>query len=116
MKRQDNLEDLITYLYRNFNTFKGHELIKDTSRISSIKFDSFIDSSVSNPLSFTIFELSDKGEMLIDNVSKVIESEAAFFLFINPEHNWMFMVKNTTENQKKLINREKVENFKIKIL
>ena len=70
-----NSEDLITYLYKRVNSFKGHELIKDTSRISSIKFDTFIDSSISSPLSFTVFELSDKGEMLIDNISKIIESE-----------------------------------------
>ncbi|MCD7879255.1 MAG: hypothetical protein LUG16_04895 [Candidatus Gastranaerophilales bacterium] len=116
MNQYNNKEDIITFLYKNVVTKKNSDLIKDTSRINKIKFDAYIDSSISNPLSFTVFELSDKGELLIDNASRIIESEAAFFLFVNITHGWVFAVKNTLDNQKKLINREKIENYKIKFL
>ncbi len=116
MKQYNNREDLITFLYRHITTFKNANIIKDTTRLSKIKFDAYIDSSISSPLSYTVFELSDKGELLIDEPSRVIESEAAFFLFINPQHGWMFAVKNTLENQKKLIRQEPIQNYKIKII
>ena len=116
MKQYNNLEDIITFLYRHCTTFKNQSLIKDTTRLSKIKFDSYIDSTISTPLSFTVFELSDKGELLIDDVSRIAGSEAAFFLFVNINHGWMFAVKNNIENQKKLIRQEKIENYKIKII
>ncbi len=116
MKQYNNLEDIITFLYRHCTTFKNQSLIKDTTRLSKIKFDSYIDSTISAPLSFTVFELSDKGELLIDDVSRIADSEAAFFLFVNINHGWMFAVKNNIENQKKLIRQEKIENYKIKII
>ena len=116
MNRLHNLEDIITYLYNTVTTKKDVALIKDTSRISKIKYDAYIDSSISSSLSFTIFELSDKGELLIDNPARIVESEAAFFLFVNPEHGWTFAIKNTLENQKRLIRKEPVQNYKIKFL
>lgn len=111
-----NHEDLITYLYQNLSSRKGESLVKDTTRLSKIKFDAYVDSTISSPLSFTVFELSDKGELLIDNPQKLVESEAAFFLFVNPRQGWTFAVKNTLENQKKLICQEQIQNYKIKII
>lgn len=111
-----NREDIITFLYKKVVSKKDSALIKDTSRLSKVKFDVYIDSSISSPLSFTVFQLSDKGELLIDDTSRLIESEAAFFLFVNPEHGWVFAVKNTLENQKKLIRKEPIQNYKIKFL
>jgi hypothetical protein len=116
MKQYSNLEDLITFLYGHLTTYKNEPIIKDTTRLNKIKFDTFVDSTISNPLSFTIFELSDKGELLIDNTSRLISSEAAFFLFVNPTHGWIFAIKNTLENQKKLLKQEKIQTYKIKIL
>ncbi|HIS89513.1 TPA: hypothetical protein IAA87_08840 [Candidatus Avigastranaerophilus faecigallinarum] len=116
MKQYNNLEDIITFLYRHITTFKGASIVKDTTRLSKIKYDAYIDSTISAPLSFTVFELSDKGELLIDNASRIIESEAAFFLFVNSCHGWTFAVKNTLENQKKLIKQEQIQNYKIKFL
>ena len=116
MSNYNNLEDIITFLYNKMTSFKGASLVKDTTRLSKIKFDAYLDSTISSPMSFTIFELSDKGELLIDNPTRLVESEAAFLLFVNPRHGWMFAVKNTLENQKKLIRQESIQNYKIKIL
>ncbi len=116
MKQYNNLEDIITFLYRHITTFKNKEILKDTTRLNKVKYDAYIDSSISSPLSFTVFELSDKGELLIDNPSRIIESEAAFFIFVNPVHGWTFAVKNNLENQKKLIKQEQIQNYKIKFL
>ncbi len=116
MRQYNNLEDIITFLYKHITSFKGSSLVKDTTRLSKVKYDAYIDSTISSPLSFTVFELSDKGELLIDNASRIIESEAAFFLFVNPKHGWTFAVKNTLENQKKLIKQEQIQNYKIKFL
>ena len=55
MNQYGNLEDIITFLYRNITTFKDANLIKDTTRINKIKYDAYIESSISSPLSFTIF-------------------------------------------------------------
>lgn len=109
-------EDLITFLYQNVTTFKNGTLIKDTSRLSKVKFDCYVDSTISAPLSYTVFNLSDKGELLIDSAARVIESEAAYFLFINPTHGWMFAVKNTLQNQKKLINQEPIQHYRVKLI
>ena len=116
MSNYNNLEDIITFLYKNMTTYKNASILKDTTRLNKIKFDAYVDSTISSPLSFTIFELSDKGELLIDNPQRLVESEAAFFLFVNSRHGWMFVVKNTLENQKKLIRQESIQNYKIKIL
>lgn len=116
MSQYNNLEDIITFLYKKITTKKDMPLLKDTTRLSKVKFDAYIDSTISNPLSFTVFELSDKGELLIDNPTRLMESEAAFFLFVNPVHGWTFAVKNTLENQKKLIKQEQIQNYKIKFL
>lgn len=116
MSQYNNLEDIITFLYKQMTSYKGAALLKDTTRLSKIKFDAYLDSTISSPMSFTIFELSDKGELLIDNPERIVESEAAFFLFVNPQHGWTFAVKNTLENQKKLIKQEQIQNYKIKII
>ncbi|MBQ9245239.1 hypothetical protein IJ182_03120 [bacterium] len=116
MSNPDNLEDIITFLYRQVTTKNDAALVKDTTRLSKIKYDAYIDSSISNPLSFTVFNLSDKGELLIDNPTRIVDSEAAFFLFINAQHGWVFAIKNTLENQKKLIRKEPIQNYKIKFL
>ena len=116
MKQYNNLEDIITFLYKHISSHKGNSLLKDTTKLSKIKYDAYIDSTISSPLSFTVFELSDKGELLIDNASRIVESEAAFFLFVNPDHGWTFAVKNTLENQKKLIKQQQIQNYKIKFL
>ena len=116
MSNYNNLEDIITFLYKHITTYKGSNILKDTTRLSKVKFDAFVDSTISSPLSFTVFELSDKGELLIDNAQRLLESEAAFFVFVNPTHGWMFAVKNTLEYQKKLIRQEQIQNYKIKIL
>lgn len=111
-----DFDHIITWLYKNVCSFRDKPLIKDTSRIFNIKFDAFIESNASEPFSFTVFELSDKGELIIDDVSRVVESTAAFFLFVNTKSGWVFAVRNTTENQKKLVRREPIQNYKIKIV
>ena len=116
MNNCNNLEDIITFLYKTIKTKKGTNLLKDTSLLKKVKFDAYIDSTMSNPFSFTIFELSDQGELLIDDVQKLMDSEASYFLFVNPRCGWIFAVENTLENQKKLIKKEKIQNYNIKIL
>ncbi len=116
MKQYNNLEDLITFLYHQITTNKNTNILKDTTKLKNIKFDAYIESSISSPLSFTIFELSDKCELIIDNPARIIESTAAFFLFVNPKYGWTFAVKNTLENQKKLIRKEPIAQYKIRIL
>jgi hypothetical protein len=107
---------ILDTLWRWITTFKGRELVKDTSKIYNIKFDGYINSTLTDPLSFSVFEMSDKGELLIDNVTKLMESEATFFLFVNTKAGWITAVKNTPENVKKLIKREPLQNFKVKII
>lgn len=111
-----NFDYIITWLYKQINSFKDKPMLKDTSRIFNVKFDAFVESTASEPLSFTFFELSDKGELVIDEPARVIESKAAFFLFVNVRNGWIFALKNNTENQKKLIKGEPVQNYKIKIV
>jgi hypothetical protein len=110
------LQTLIDALWRWFSTKKDRPVVKDTSKISNVKFDCFFESSISDPLSFSIFGLSDKGELEIDDVQKLAESEAAYFLFLNPKTGWMVAVKNTQENLKKLIKKEPIQNLKIKVI
>ncbi len=111
-----NNQHLITALYQWITTKKDKPILKDTSKVYSIKYDAMVESSITEPLSFTVFELSDKGELLIDDTVRLIASEAAFFLFVNPKTGWIFAIKNTTENQKKLIQKQPIQNFKIKIV
>lgn len=112
----NNLDNIITRLYRWCTTFKDQALLRDTSKLRNTMFDAYIDSNLTTPLSFTIFELSDKGELLIDKQQRVLESQAAFFLFVNPKTGWIFALKNTLENQKKLLTNQPIQNFKIKIV
>ena len=110
-----NFDYIITWLYKHLSSFKGKPILKDTSRIYNIKFDAFIESSASEPFSFTVFELSNKGELIIDDVSRIVESTASFFLFVNAENGWIIAIKNNTENQKKLVRKEPIQNYKIRI-
>ena len=111
-----NNDHLITALYKWICSNNGNPLLKDTTRISSVKYDAYVNSTLSDPLSFTVFELSDKGELMINSRQKLLESKAAFFLFVNPKTGWIFAIKNTTENQKKIIQNQPIQNFKIKIV
>ena len=113
---QNKVDEIITKLYKWCTTFKDQSLIRDTSRLRNTKFDAYIESNLTTALSFTVFELSDKGELLIDSKQKVLESQAAFFLFVNPKTGWIFAIKNTLENQKKLLTNQPIQNFKIKIV
>lgn len=110
------METIIDNLWQWLVTEKNRSAIKDTTRVYSIKSDCYIDSSASDPMSFTVFELSDKGELLIDDVSRLAESKAVYFLFVNTEKKFMVMVKNTLENCKKLTRGEKVDNLKVKLV
>lgn len=112
----NSLDSLITCLYNWCTTFKNQPLLKDTSKLRNTMFDAYVDSDITNPLSFTVFELSDKGELLIDKQQRVLESQAAFFLFVNPKTGWIFALKNTLENQKKLLTNQPIQNFKIKLV
>ena len=116
MMRNNRRDGLITALYNWILTAKGTPVVKDTTRLSNTKFDFYIDSSMSNPLSCTVFEMSDSGELIIDEPQRVVESTAAFFLFVNPKTGWISAIKNTTENQKKLIRQENVKNLKVRII
>lgn len=111
--RRDNI---ITSLYNWVTTAKGTPIVKDTTKLSNTKFDFYLDSSMVNPLSFTVFEMSDAGELIIDEPQRVIESKAAFFIFVNTKTGWISAIKNTTANQKKLIRQETVQNLKVKII
>ena len=111
-----NNQHLITALYQWVTTNKNKPVLKDTSKVYSIKYDAYLESTISDPLSFTVFELSDKGELMIDDTTRLIESQAAFFLFVNDKTGWLFAIKNTLENQKKLIQKQPIQNFKVKIV
>lgn len=107
---------LVDSLWNWFSSYREKPVIKDTTNIFSVKYDCYIDSTVSEPLSFTVFELSAKGELMLDDIGKLIESKAAYFLFLNPDTGWMVMVKNTTENVGKLGKGEPLQNMKVKII
>ena len=109
-------DEIITKLYHWCTTYKGQSVLKDTTKLRNTMFDAYIDSNITNALSFTVFELSDKGELIIDKQQRIIESQAAFFLFVNPKTGWIFSIKNTLENQKKLLTNQPIQNFKIKIM
>lgn len=116
MTQKTTRDNIITKLYHWCTTYKDQAVFRDTTKLRNTHFDGYIDSNLTTPLSFTIFELSDKGELLIDNQQRLLESKAAFFLFVNPKTGWMFSIKNTLSNQKKLLNGEPIQNFKIKIV
>ena len=113
--QNSRLDEIITKLYKWCTTYKGQSILRVTTKLRNTMFDAYIDSNLTTPLSFTIFELSDKGELIIDKRQRVLESQAAFFLFINPKTGWIFSIKNTLENQKKLLTNQPIQNFKIKI-
>jgi len=110
------VQTLVDALWNWFSTKKDRPVVRDTSKIYKVKFDCFFDSTASDPLSFSLFSLSDKGELEIDDVQKLAESEAAYFLFLNPKTGWMVAIKNTQENLKKLIKKEPIQNMKIKVI
>ncbi len=115
MRPNGTIETIITKLYQWCRTYKNQDIIKDTTGLNNTKFDAYVESSASRPLSFTVFELSDKGELLIDSAQRLLESQAAFYLFVNPQTGWIFAIKNTLENQQKLMTGKAVQNYKIKI-
>ena len=84
MNMPTNKDNIITALYRWITTFKNKEILRDTTKLNNFKFDAYVESSVIAPFSFTVFELSDNGELLIDDTSRLLASEAAFYLFVNP--------------------------------
>lgn len=110
------MEKIIDKLWQWLVTEKNRPAIRDTTRVSSVKADIYFESSVSDPLSCTLFELSDKGELLVDNVQRLLDSKAAYFLFVNTNKKFMVMVKNNLENCKKLTRGESVDNLKVKIV
>ena len=115
-KEHNKIDEIITKLYRWCTTYKDQPILRDTTKLRNTKYDAFLESNLSNPLSFTLFELSDAGELLIDSRQRILESQAAFFLFVNTKTGWIFSVKNTLENQKKLLTNQPIQNFKIKIV
>ena len=112
----NKIDEIITKLYKWCTTYKDQAILRDTTKLKNTKYDAFVESNLSNPLSFTVFELSDKGELIIDCKQRILESQAAFFLFVNTKTGWIFSIKNTLENQKKLLTNQPIQNFKIKIV
>lgn len=106
---------IIDRLFQWVTNYKGRDVIKDTTKIRC-NYDAYINSNATDPLSFTVFEMSDQGELLIDNVQRLVSSQAAFFLFVNTKTGWIIAVKNTDANQARLVRKEPVENFKVKII
>ena len=109
------VSNIIDNLYQWVTNFQGRDVIKDTTRINC-KYDAFINSSASDPLSFTVFAMTSEGELIIDDATRLVDSQAAFYLFVNTETNWVVAVRNTTNNQAKLIRKESIEHFKVKII
>lgn len=109
-------QQIIDTLWGWFSTKKDRPVVRDTTKLSKVKFDCFFESNTADPLSFSVFNLSDKGELEIDDVQKLADSDAAYFLFVNTKTGWMVAVKNTPENLKKLIQKEPIQNLKIKIV
>jgi len=107
---------IIDHLWHWFKTSKDNEVIKDVSKSGNIKFDCYLNSHISDPLSLTVFELSDKSELIVNDIKKLAESQAAYFLFVNTKAGWMIAVKNTPENVRKISQGEKIQNFKIKVI
>ncbi len=110
------IDHIVSSLWSWVTSNKGNDIVKDTTRIANVKYDCYIDSSMREPLSFSVFELSDKGDIIINDVSKIVDSQAAFFIFVNTKSGWIVAVKNNLENQKKLIKGEPVQNLKVRIV
>lgn len=110
------MDNIIDNLWQWLVTEKNRPAIRDVTKVYSIKSDCYLESSVSDPMSFTLFQLSDKGELLIDDVSRLVESKAAYFMFVNTNKKFMVLVKNTLANCKKLTTGEKVDNLKVKLV
>lgn len=117
MHQQSNtsLDSLITFLYKEITSNRDNSLIKDTSKLSKVKYDCYVDSSLVEPLSFSVFGLSAKGEYIIDNPQRLLESNAALLLFVNKENKIIFAVKNTIENKKKILAKEETDKLRIKL-
>lgn len=107
---------IIDYLWKWLSTNRNRSAVKDTTKVKSIKFDCYLESTISDPLSASIFELSDKGELVVDDMAKLIESKAAYFMFVNPPNNFIVLVQNTLENCTKLGKGERLDNLKVKII
>ncbi|MEI7474135.1 MAG: hypothetical protein WCK67_05090 [bacterium] len=110
------VSNIIDHLWKWVTTYKGRDVIKDCTGLINAKFDCYLESTASNPLSFTVFELSEKGEVIIDDVTRISESEAAFYLFVNSKTGWILAIKNNLENQKKLVTGEAIQNIKVRIV
>lgn len=107
---------LVTYLYQNLLGTKG-PVIKDVTRLGTSKMDCYVQSTPTEPLSFSLFPMSPKGELLMDDIERLVASEASFFLFINPDQNSLVAVKNTETNKRRLANGEPVDQkLKIKLV
>lgn len=109
------INHIIDKLYQWVTNYKEREVIRDTTKIKG-SFDVFIESTVTDPLSFTIFEMTQQGELIVDEPARVVDSQAAFFLFVNLETKWIVAVKNNMKNQAKLIRKEPLDNFRVKII
>lgn len=116
MRDDLKIGQIIDSLWNWVTNYKGHPVVKDTSKLSRTKFDFYLDSTAANPLSFTVFEMNNKGELMVDDVTRLVESEAAFFLFVNTEAGWIVAVKNTHENVKKLVKGEKVGRLRVQVV
>lgn len=108
--------EIINHLWNWITTNKDRELVKDTTSVYSVKYDGYINSTIADPLSFSAFELSDKGDLIVDDVTRLMESEAAFFIFVNTKAGWIVAVKNNAENVKKLVKGEPVQRMKVRIV
>lgn len=116
MRPSAETDVLVTYLYQALIGSKG-PVIKDVTRVGTAKYDCYIQSTPTESLSFSVFRLSNRGELLMDDMERLAASEASMLLFINPEQDWVVAVKNTTANKKKLAQGEPVDRqFKVKLV
>ena len=109
------INHIIDKLYQWVTNYKEREVIRDTTRIKG-SYDVYLESTITDPLSFTIFEMTKNGELIVDEPARVVDSQAAFFLFVNTETKWMVAVKNNTKNQAKLVRKEPLDHFKVKVI
>ena len=55
------------------------------------------------------------GRLLRDLLTLKKQRESGF-IFVNPKTGWISAVKNNTENQKRLIRQENIQNLKVRII
>lgn len=116
MRPSAETDVLITYLYQALIGQKG-PVVKDVTRIPTAKYDCYLQSTPTDSLAFSVFYLSNKGELLVDDVERLTASEASLLLFINPEQDWVVAVRNTVANKGKLVRGEPVDRqFKVKLI